>query len=62
MEKKLMKSNDKKLSGVCAGIAEYFDVDPTLIRAVYACLTVFSLGFPGLVLYFVLALVMPDKR
>lgn len=61
MEKKLMKSNDKKVSGVCAGIAEYFDFDPTLVRVAYAFLTFFSAGFPGLILYIVLAMVMPEK-
>lgn len=61
MEKKLTKSNDKKLSGICSGIAEYFDVDPTLVRVAYAALTVFSAGFPGIILYIILMLIMPDK-
>ncbi len=62
MEKKLTKSNERKISGVCGGIAEYFDVDPTLVRVAYALLSVCSSGFPGLILYIVLAIVMPDKR
>lgn len=62
MEKKLTKSTDKKISGVCAGFAEYLDMDPTIIRAVYAVLTFFSSCFPGIILYIVLALVMPDKN
>lgn len=61
MNKKLTRSNNKSLAGVCAGIAEYFDVDPTLVRVIYACLTIFSVGFPGLLLYIVLALIMPEK-
>ena len=36
MEKKLTKSNNKMIAGVCAGIAEYFNVDPTLVRVGYA--------------------------
>lgn len=59
--KRLMKSNDKCLTGVCGGIAEYFDVDPTLVRVGYAALTIFTLGFPGVLLYIVMALVIPQK-
>ncbi|MBR6990383.1 MAG: PspC domain-containing protein [Bacteroidaceae bacterium] len=61
MEKKLTKSNDKVISGVCSGIAEYFDIDPTLVRVGYAALSVFSAGFPGLILYIILAIIMPNK-
>ncbi len=61
MGKKLTKSNDKVISGVCSGIAEYFDVDPTLVRVGYAALSVFSAGFPGLILYIILAIIMPNK-
>lgn len=61
MEKKLTKSNDKKLAGVCAGIAEYLDIDPTVVRVAYALLSFFSAAFPGLVVYVVLALIMPEK-
>ncbi len=59
--KKLYKSTDKKIDGVCAGVAEYFGIDPTLVRLVYALLTVFSLGFPGVLLYIIFALVIPRK-
>ena len=58
-EKKLYKSQDKMIDGVCAGIAEYFDVDPTLGRVAYATVTLFTTGFPGVILYIVLAIVMP---
>lgn len=57
--KKLTRSADKKLAGVCGGIAEYLEVDSTLIRVVYAILTVFTTGFPGLLLYIILMLIMP---
>ncbi|MBQ3673010.1 MAG: PspC domain-containing protein [Paludibacteraceae bacterium] len=58
-QKKLTRSNNKSLAGVCAGIAEYFDVDPTVIRILYVFLTVFSAGFPGILVYIILALIMP---
>ena len=60
-KKKLMKSNNKMLAGVCAGIAEYFNCDATLVRVIYAVLSVFSAGFPGLILYIILAIIMPNK-
>ncbi len=59
MNKKLKKSADRMIGGVCGGVAEYFDVDPTIVRVAYACLTVFSAGFPGVVLYLILCLIMP---
>lgn len=62
MEKRLTKSNTHKmLSGVLGGIGEYFGIDPTLVRVGYATLTVFSAGFPGLLLYIVLALIIPKQ-
>ena len=60
--KLLYKSGDnKKWDGVCAGIADYFDVDPTLIRALFAFITILSGILPGLVGYLVLAWIMPRK-
>ena len=62
MEKRLTKSNtNKMLSGVLGGIGEYFGIDPTLVRVGYAALTVFSAGFPGLLLYILLALIIPKQ-
>lgn len=58
-EKKLVRSNNKVLAGVCGGIAEYFDIDATLVRIIYAALSVFSAGFPGLLLYLIMMLIMP---
>lgn len=59
MNKKLKRSKDKMVAGVCAGIAEYFGWDPTLVRLVYFLLSVFSAGFPGLFAYAILWIVMP---
>ena len=58
--KRLRRSSDKMLAGVCGGIAEYFDVDPTLIRVFYAALTLFTAGFPGVLLYIVMMILMPN--
>lgn len=59
MQKKLRRSNNTMIAGVCAGIAEYFDLDPTLIRVAYAFLSFFTAGFPGILLYIILMIVMP---
>ena len=58
--KKLYKSHtDKKISGVCAGIAEYFNIDSTLIRLIWA-LFVLCAG-SGVLAYIVCAIVIPEK-
>ena len=58
--KKLYRSNSNRvLAGVCGGIAEYLDVDPTLIRVFYMALSIFSAAFPGLLLYILLVLIIP---
>ena len=58
---KLTKSShDRVIAGVCGGIANYFDVDPTLVRVGYVLLSIFSAAFPGLLVYIILAIVMPD--
>jgi len=49
----------QQLAGVCAGLAEYFDLDRSLVRVVYAVATVFTGVLPGVVLYVALALVVP---
>ena len=60
--KKLTRSNNKMVAGVCAGIAEYFEIDPTLVRVCYAALSIFSAGFPGLLLYLILMIIMPQNE
>lgn len=56
--KRLMRSSrDKKIGGVCGGLAEYFDVDPTIIRVVW--LLAIFLGGTGLLAYLVLWIVLP---
>lgn len=58
--KKLYRSNtDRKLSGVCGGFAEYFDLDPTIIRLLFIFLTLFGGG--GLLIYLICALVVPKS-
>ena len=49
------------VAGVCGGIAEYFGIDATLVRVGYVVLSVLSTGCPGLLVYIILAFVMPDN-
>ena len=58
--KRLYRSSDRVVAGVCGGIAEYFDIDPTLIRVAYVVLTLFSVAFPGIILYIILMILMPN--
>ena len=61
MEKKLHKyATDRKLAGVCGGIAEYLDVDPTVVRVGWAIITAF--GGAGLVAYIACAILMPEAE
>lgn len=60
MKKRLYKiENGKKLAGVCGGIAEYFDVDPTLIRLAWIVFT--ACAGCGLIAYIIAAIVIPKK-
>lgn len=62
MNKKLYKSRqDKMLCGVLGGLAEYLGVDSTIVRIIFAILSLCSAGFPGLVLYIICALIIPEK-
>lgn len=59
MEKKLYKSNNKIIAGVCAGVAEYFDIDPTIVRIIWGVL-IAAYG-TGLLVYIIAAIVMPKS-
>ncbi|WP_026655074.1 MULTISPECIES: PspC domain-containing protein [Butyrivibrio] len=60
MEKRrIYKSNDRKICGVCGGLAEFFGIDPTIVRLVYAILAL-TYG-SGLLIYIIAAIIMDDK-
>ena len=56
--KKLYKSNNRMICGVCAGIAEYLGIAPTVVRLLWAAL---GLTGTGILLYIIAALVMPEN-
>ncbi len=58
--KKLTRSRtDRKLAGVCGGLAAYLNLDPTVVRVAYALLTLFT-AFSGIIIYLILMLLMPE--
>ena len=59
-KKKLARSHNRMIAGVCSGIAEYFNMDITLVRIIYVLLTFFT-AFAGMIVYLILWLVMPDN-
>ena len=59
MEKKLYRSNDRRIFGVCGGVAEYFGWDPTIVRVLWAVFS-FSGGI-GLPLYIILTFIMDNR-
>jgi len=61
MAKKLFRSKDRMLGGVCAGVADYFDLDPTLVRIGYVILSLLSVAFPGILVYIILWIIIPSK-
>ncbi len=62
MNKKLERSNDKWIAGVCGGLAEYFGFDTNAVRIIYLLLTLFSAAFPGVIIYIILWLLMPKPN
>lgn len=59
MDKRLYKSrNNREAAGVAGGLAEYFGVDATIVRILFVLATI--AGGPGIILYIVLALIMPE--
>ena len=60
MKKRLYKIEEgKKLDGVCGGIAEYFDIDPTIVRLLWILFT--ACAGSGIIAYIIAAIVMPRK-
>ena len=58
--KRLTRSSDRMIAGVCGGIAEYLGWDPTAVRVAWVLLTFFTV-FSGGVVYLILWLVMPEE-
>ena len=59
--KQIHLASDKKFLGVCGGVAEYFGVDPTLIRIAVACVALYTAVIPALIIYVVMSFVFPQQ-
>lgn len=59
--KKLYRSKDRMIAGVCGGIAEYFNIDPTLIRLLWALITLIGI-FPGIIAYIICWIIIPERK
>lgn len=60
MAKKFIRTRERMIGGVCGGIAQFFELDPTLVRIAYALLTIFTL-FSGIVVYIILWIIVPKE-
>lgn len=58
---RLVRSEDKIIAGVCGGIAEYMGIDPTIIRILYVLASIFTAAFPGVLVYVIMWLIMPER-
>lgn len=59
--KRLLRGNDPMIFGVCQGLGEFLQVDPTVIRLAWIIITAFTGVFPGLVAYIICAVVIPSQ-
>jgi phage shock protein PspC (stress-responsive transcriptional regulator) len=60
--KRLYRSRTNKMvAGVCAGIGDYTNIDPTVVRLLFLLVTFFSGVVPGLIAYFVMMIVIPEE-
>ena len=53
---------NRMIGGVCGGIAEWLGWDPTLVRVLFVLVSIFSAAFPGIIVYIVLWILMPERE
>lgn len=58
---RLERSHNKVIAGVCGGLAKYLGWDPTIVRLLYLIISIISAAFPGILVYIILWLVMPEE-
>lgn len=62
MKRLYLSSKDKKISGLCAGIAEYYNLDPSLVRLGWIVVTILTGILPGILAYIVAVMVIPKEE
>ncbi len=55
-------SDDKMIAGVCGGLAQWLGWDPTLVRVLFVAISIFSAAFPGILIYVILWILMPERK
>ena len=58
---RLERSHNKVIAGVCGGLAKYLGWDPSIVRLLYLIISIVSAAFPGILVYIILWLVMPEE-
>jgi phage shock protein C len=59
--KKLKRSKkERMIAGVCGGLAEYFDMDPSMVRILYVLVSILSAAFPGTLAYIIMWIIIPE--
>ena len=58
----LRAKDDRIIAGVCGGIAKSLGWDPTLVRITYVLASIFSAAFPGILVYIILWVIMPEEK
>ena len=61
MKRLYLSQTEKKIAGVCGGIAEYLEMDPTVVRLIVVALAVFTAVFPMVIGYFLAWMIVPKK-
>lgn len=61
MKKLYLSKKDRKIAGVCGGLAEYFEIDSVVVRVLFVFLLVFTGFAPGIVFYILAALIIPKQ-
>ena len=63
VKKRLYRSKKERiLGGVCGGIAEYLNADPTIVRLIWSAITVFTAFIAGILIYLIAWIIIPEKR
>lgn len=55
-------THNRMIAGICGGLGEYFGIDPTLVRVMYVIGSLISVAFPGILIYLILWLVIPERE
>ena len=61
MKRLHLSHSDSRIAGVCGGIGETYDIDPTLVRLIFVALLIFSAVIPMVIVYLIAYIIMPRE-